>query len=226
MLARLRRSYVIMAAALLVAACGPAAARDATAIPLDDPPEATAAVSSAASEALQRRLPELARARFIAVSVEWVGLAPSAPYRRWYTWVRRDQGYSGTGTIQVGGFSHPVRTEDLRSSVPHDVIGAAVAALATAQLVDERYTPHIPMTDDYPAIVIAFHIGDDEVTFYTRSQGETHQPWACMIGQREYTVAGDEPYRMYQQLIPYLGADIEQRMIAAQAKEGLSTPVP
>jgi hypothetical protein len=150
------------------------------------------------------QLPELkalAAARAVRIEVGWGGLGPGRSEH--YELHADANQLAGEATFSVRGRT---KTESIR--IPLSAAQTFFRILGEATLEEREYVPRIMHTDDYPSISVELDLGNETVTFFTQSQGESHVPWALKIKQKTYVIDSDVPARALEALDPYLKRDV------------------
>ena len=88
--------------------------------------------------------------------------------------------------------------------VPADAMAGFLAALAGCSSREAEYKPGIHHTDDYPDVRITVKAAAKSAAFWTKSQGEFHEPWAIEQDGETRVVTGDAPGRALKALEPHL----------------------
>lgn len=142
---------------------------------------------------------------------EWSGYSPLAPLVARFRLVRREREFTGRARFSVGSIRPIVETRPIGLSlVEVDELWRRLRACAR---VPGPYDPTFTHTDDCPAISIRFLGRDGErVSYFTRSQGRAHVPWACREGGRLHVLRGDAPWRAYRTVRTTLGRDQLDRL--------------
>ena len=168
------------------------------------------ASSQADSRSPFETLSQIVQADSIRIKDEWEGYGAFSPISAFWDLHRTQGGFSGTATFRAHPH-YPLYTSrpDLQGKVFTDTAGVLVPLgsvnsflerLSRTHLFKGEYIPSIPRTSSYPSISIEIEVGDETITFFTRSQGKDHIPWGVMIqGETYVVVSSDVPARALEE---------------------------
>jgi hypothetical protein len=178
------------------------------------------AISQADSRSPFETLSQIGQADSIRIKDEWEGYGPFSPLFSFWDLHRAQEGFSGTATFRAHPhfplyLSRPdlqgkVYTDTADIFVPFGSMNNFLKRLSRMRLFKGEYVPSIPRTFSYPSISIEIEVGDETITFFTRSQGKDHIPWAVTIqGETYVVVSSDVPARALEEdLDPHLKREV------------------
>lgn len=141
----------------------------------------------------------------IKIEDHWVGYGPASPAMADYTLRRDGKDFVGMAAFSAGGHFRPKAKKDSCDvRVPADAMAGFLAALAGCSSREAEYKPGIHHTDDYPDVRITVKAAAKSAAFWTKSQGEFHEPWAIEQDGETRVVTGDAPGRALKALEPHL----------------------
>ncbi len=170
-------------------------------------------------------LSQIVQADSIRIKDEWEGYGPFSPISAFWDLHRSQDGFSGTATFRA----HPhyplyssrpdlqgkVFTGTADILVPLGSMNNFLKRLSRTRLFEGEYVPSIPRIASYPSISIEIEVGDETITFFTRSQGKEHIPWGVTIqGETYVVVSSDVPAgALEQHLEPHLKREVLQELL-------------
>jgi hypothetical protein len=170
-------------------------------------------------------LSQIVQADSIRIKDEWEGYGPFSPISAFWDLHRSQDGFSGTATFRADPhyslyFSRPdlegkVLTDTADILVPAGNVTSFLSRLSRARLFEGEYVPSIPRTASYPSISIEIEVGDETITFFTRSQGKDHTPWGVLIqGETYVVVSADVPAgALEEHLEPHLKREVLKELL-------------
>jgi hypothetical protein len=91
-----------------------------------------------------------------------------------------------------------------------------LSRLSRARLFEGEYVPSLPRMASYPSISIEIEVGNETITFFTRSQGKDHTPWGVTIrGETYVVVSSDVPAgALEEDLEPHLKREVLEELLS------------
>lgn len=133
------------------------------------------------------QLPPLRAATLVNIKNDWNGYSDITPIERHYQFKNSASGLSGDGYFAVGGYG----AYNIRQQYTKKI---AIPALITQQFFQKLnetkihssswYQPIKKRSDDYPAVTIKITTPEQQVTFFSSSQGQDHIPWQIKIKEK------------------------------------------
>ncbi len=170
-------------------------------------------------------LSQIVQADSIRIKDEWEGYGPFSPISAFWDLHRVQDGFSGTAAFRAQPhysllWSRPdlegkVFTDRADIAVPLGSVNNFLSRLSRARLFKGEYVPSLPRMASYPSISIEIEVGDETVTFFTRSQGKDHTPWGVTIrGETFVVVSSDVPARALEEdLEPHLKREVLEELL-------------
>jgi hypothetical protein len=148
---------------------------------------------------------DVREARLVVLHDVWSGYSHRSPITAVYELRRTARGgLAGEGRLSTGQNEPKTVRVAMKSATAKAFLGViASAPLAPA---GAHAGPEILVTDSYPHVEIALHVGPsghDKAGFallHTRSQSEFGAPWSAFIDGVAYAIVGDEIGRALQSL--------------------------
>lgn len=170
-------------------------------------------------------LSRIAQADSIRIKDEWEGYGPFSPISAFWDLRRTRDGFTGTATFEAHPhfplyMSRPdlqgkVFTDTADILIPAGNVTSFLSRLSRARLFKGQYVPSLPRASSYPSISIEIEVGDETITFFTRSQGKEHIPWGVMIqGETYVVVSSDVPAGALEEYVePHLKREVLNRLL-------------
>ena len=170
-------------------------------------------------------LSQIVQADSIRIKDEWEGYGPFSPISAFWDLHRARDGFSGTAAFGAQPhYSLYWSRPDLEGrvfraradiAVPFGSMNNFLSRLSRARLFKGDYVPSLPRMASYPSISIEIEVGDETITFFTRSQGKDHIPWGVTIqGETYVVVSSDVPARaLKEDLEPHLKREVLEELL-------------
>ncbi len=171
-------------------------------------------------------LSQIVQADSIRIKDEWEGYGPFSPISALWDLHRVQDGFSGTAAFRAQPhysllWSRPdlegkVFTDRADIAVPLGSMNNFLSRLSRARLFEGEYVPSLPRMASYPSISIEIEVGNETITFFTRSQGKDHTPWGVTIrGETYVVVSSDVPAgALEEDLEPHLKREVLEELLS------------
>ncbi len=168
--------------------------------------------------------PPLNTATLVNIKNDWNGYSDITPIVRHYKFKPKAGGMSGNGHFAVGGYgAYNIRQQHTKKIN----ISAAITQQFFKKLGETKmqtssgYQPTRNRSDDYPAITIQITTPQQEVTFFSSSQGKNYTPWQIKTNKGIYISNSAAPTAALAILKPYIDHPGLEQVIS---KRRLSPP--
>jgi len=176
--------------------------------------------------AAEVKLPDLIDARAFRIEDAWQGYSAVTPRSAIFVLALTGRRFDSSADFSVT-CNDRYGSRIFRRTLPLHVrpirFQLFLYELSQTALKPGPYAPFVGHTDDFPSITIEVETGQGKVTFFTRSQGRHHVPWAVRLGGHIYVLTTDSPMQAYDDLKPYLRLDILDGLLSA-ADRGTCDP--
>jgi len=171
-------------------------------------------------------LSQIVQADSIRIKDQWEGYGPFSPISALWDLHRAQDGFSGTAAFRAQPhysllWSRPdlegkVLTDTADIAVPLGSMNNFLSRLSRARLFKGEYVPSLPRMASYPSISIEIEVGNETITFFTRSQGKDHTPWGVTIrGETYVVVSSDVPAgALEEDLEPHLKREVLEELLS------------
>jgi hypothetical protein len=174
--------------------------------------------------------PQLHTATLVNIKNDWNGYSDITPIVRHYKLKPTANGMTGNGHFAVGGYGayniHQQYTKKIH--IPVAVTQQFFHKLGETKMQQSAtYQPVRNHSDDYPNITIQVITPQQEMTFFSSSQGKNYTPWQIKTKQKIYTSNSAMPAEALLILKPYIDhPGLEQVINKRQAPKKILQPQP
>jgi hypothetical protein len=167
---------------------------------------------------------QLHQATLVQIKNDWNGYSDITPIVRHYKLKPQASGMAGNGHFAVGGYGayHIHQQYTKRISIPDPITRQFFQKLSETKMQhSSKYQPVRSHSDDYPAVTIQVTTPQQEITFFSNSQGQHYIPWQIKTKGTTYISNSAAPAEALLLLQPYIDHPGLEQVIS---KRRLSPP--
>ena len=162
-------------------------------------------------------LPKFTSPHSIRIDDSWMGLTPIAPTEAVFTFIPEGDRVRATADysaryLEGNDGRQEVLQQKVQLQIPLEILERFLALISEVEIRSEPYKPTFTHTDDYPSITIEVEGEWGRVTFFSRSQGERHSPWAVRFEGADFVVTSDAPQQAIDILKPHLQLEVFEEL--------------